>query len=123
MLKKRSDSLFNRISHRTGFDLVAFKQDLTPICNLHMVVKVPFVTHWKHQMKESELPLTKLIDKYLTKTSETKWSYGNGSHGNKDEQLRTEWAFLDEARRTSSKIELFSFTEYPNLVNQVGHLS
>lgn len=123
MLKKKSEPLLNHISSRTRLDLNQFKEAVSKIFNLHMSIKVPLVSQWGNIMRESDQSIYEIVDKYLQKLNQTKWAYTSAFRSDNDEQLRTEFALLKEAQHTNSKIELFSFTEYPNLVNQVGHLS
>jgi hypothetical protein len=123
MLKKKSEPLLNQISSQTRFDQNHFKEALSRIFNLHMPVRIPLMSQWGNLTREADQSIYELVDKYLQKLSQTKWAYTNAFRGENDEQFRTEFALLKESQRTNSKVELFSFIEYPNLVNQVGHLS
>jgi len=123
MLKKKSEPLLDQISSQTRFDPNQFREAVSKIFNLHMPVKVPLVSQWGQVLRESDQSIYELVDTYLLKLNQAKLDFTRGFHSDNDEQFGTEFALLREAQHTSSRIELFSFTEYPNLVNQVGHLS
>lgn len=123
MLKKKSEPLLNQISSQTRFDPNQFREDVSKIFSLKMPLRVPLVSHWGQVTGVSDHSIYELVEKYLLKINETKWAFTSAFQADTDSQFSNEFALLREAQTTTSKTELFSFTEYPSWVNQVGHLS